>query len=217
MRQWATGGERTIALRPRTENNARGRGKGRGRQSDQAAHPPSQALTGGQDDLLMQTARLALSTARQTRLLSAIVSRTLTVPDTSRIATALTTIARQEQRQGDDLMAYLWGLLILAIIDLSPDGLPQESLQPIRLHAEQCTTLASVRDSVLECQTYRTWSGDSNNIRLVVTVDLQEICMCVIRVLVSLGARMRYGPAPRGPLERAVSSSLQTRQQFIPQ
>ena len=202
MRQWAPNAERGLILRPRVDdgNRTRGRGRGRARQPDQAATQTGPRLQEA-DDLLCQTARLALSTARQTRMLTAIVSRTITVPDGTQISPALQQIARQELPPSDDQPAYTWGLLVLALVDLQGDDLPSEPQQRIRDHAERSTTITAVRDYILDCQIYRTWSGDCTNLRVAVANELQEILLSIMRMLIHLGGRLRYGPPPRGPLE----------------
>ena len=208
MRQWAANPERGLTLRPRVEGGNRARGKGSGHNHDQPAARTSTRLHGA-DELLCQTARLALSTARQARMLTAIVSRTITMPDGTKISAALLQITRQDLMPSEDQPAYMWGLLMLALADLHQEGLPADSYQCILDHAEHSTTIATVREHILDCQIYRVWSGDATNIRVAVANELQGVLLAAIRILVHLGGRLRYGPPPRGPLERAVSSALQ--------
>ena len=169
MRQWAANPERGLTLRPRVEGGNRARGKGSGHNHDQPAARTSTRLHGA-DELLCQTARLALSTARQARMLTAIVSRTITMPDGAKISALQ--ITRQDLMPSEDQPAYMWGLLMLALADLHQEGLPADSYQCI-------------------------------------ANELQGVLLAAIRILVHVGGRLRYGPPPRGPLERAVSSALQ--------
>ena len=97
---------------------------------------------------------------------------------------------------------------MLALVDLQGDDLPSEPQQRIRDHAERSTTITAVRDYILDFQIYRTWSGDCTNLRLAVANELQEILLSIMRMLIHLGGRLRYGPPPRGPLERSVTSAL---------
>jgi hypothetical protein len=49
---------------------------------------------------------------------------------------------------------------------------------------------------------------DSTNLRISTSYDFQELTMLVTRILTIGGASIRFGPPPRGPLERAASNSL---------
>ena len=59
-------------------------------------------------------------------MLTAIVSRTITMPDGTKISTALLQITRQDLMPSEDQPAYMWGLLMLALADLHQEGLPAD-------------------------------------------------------------------------------------------
>ena len=64
------------------------------------------------------------------------------------------------------------------------------------------------RSIVLECDVRTTFSGDTINVKYATTEELRDVTVALTRRLVALGAKVLYGAAPRGPLERAVASSL---------
>ena len=162
-------------------------------------------------DLLLSTAKLALSTARQVRQLTSAVMRTLSVPLTSPVGTKLQEKAGRDQPWREDQILYTWGLVVLLICALPDTGLPMESLMPLRAHASACNSMDAIRPYVLECDVRTTFNGDAINVRFATTEELRDIAAALTRLLVALGAKVLYGAAPRGPLERAVAASLAVR------
>ena len=75
-------------------------------------------------DLMTSTARLALHTARQARVLSSVVQRTAVLPDGSRLAESLQAIAKRVPQYGDDAVATTWALAVLAFLDSMDEKYP---------------------------------------------------------------------------------------------
>ena len=212
MRQWAgvAASARAVALRPRT-TSGRAEAKSRAaRNAPNSQHQNAEHLV-ADDALLLHTARLALSTARQMRQLSSVVSQTVGVPDTSRFAEGFKVIAQRDLPWTDDGLLHTWAMAITTMVDVGEEGQVAEHFRLQRVHLDACTSPALIREHVLECQVHRCWSGDCTNLRFAVTPELREVAQCVCRMLVAGGGRVRYGAAPRGPLERAVASSLTAR------
>ena len=209
MKQWAglSASARAVALRPRIEN---GRGGTRGRGSRNAADPQQKGVASSvaEDALLLSTAKLALSTARQVRQLSAVVTQCVAIPDGSRFAEGFKVIAQRDLPWMEDAQLHTWALIMATILDSGEEGQAADDLRVVRAHQESAVSAAMLRGHVLDCQASRTWSGDCTNLRFAVSTELREVAQCVSRLLVAGGGRIRYGAAPRGPLERAVASSL---------
>ena len=205
MKQWATNGERAVALRARKEPRA------------QQRHPTGMQGTNGEQrqpegDLLTTTARLALQTARQVRMLTSVVLRTITVPDSSRLAQQLGAIARRTLQYTEDAQAVTWALVVLALLEMAEESTTQEPLRMLREHAAACCSSAALKDSILECSVARTWAGNATNVRIAVAPEMNALANAAVRVMVAEGSTIRYGPAPRGPLERDTAALLSIRQ-----
>ena len=205
MKQWASNSERAVALRARKEPRA------------QQRHSTGPQGTSGEQrlpdgDLLTSTARLALQTARQVRMLTTVILRTIRVPDSSKLAQQLGVIARRMPQYTEDAQAVTWALMVLALLEVTEESTTQEPLRMLREHAAACCSSAALKDSILECSVARTWAGNATNVRIAVAPEMTTLANAAARVMVAAGGMIRYGPAPRGPLERNAAALLNTRQ-----
>ena len=114
MKQWANNSERAVALRARKEPRAQQRHS----TGTQGANGEQRQPEG---DLLTSTARLALQTARQVRMLTSVVLRTIPVPDSSRLAQQLGAIARRTPQYMEDAQAVTWALTVLALLEVTEE------------------------------------------------------------------------------------------------
>jgi hypothetical protein len=110
-------------------------------------------------ELLEPTARLSLATARQVRSLCSIACRTSLIADATPYGCAIATIANHEKEYADNSLALTWALIMLAISELPPAGVPSEITDTIRDHIHCCTCADQLKDHVWECQLARAWSG----------------------------------------------------------
>ena len=120
-------------------------------------------------------------------------------------------VARREQQVSEDSTAITWAMMIPALFASADDNLPTQHVNTLRDHAERCTAAACVRDWIHECMVVRVWAGDATLLRMAVEPELQSIANAVLRICVAMGGQVKYGPAPRGPLERQVSTLLAQR------
>ena len=90
-------------------------------------------------------------------------------------------------------------------------SIPPEQMRVLREHADACSSPLLLRDFVHDCSILRTWKGDATLIRLTVSPELQAVASCLLRLCVKFGGVIKYGPPPRGPLERATAQLLQQR------
>ena len=105
--------------------------------------------------------------------------------------------------------ANVWAQIMLVICELPLVDMPCNATDVIRTHVHHCTSAEQLQDHVWECQLVRTWAGTATIWKLSTSTDLQPVASAADRILVCSGAHMKYGPAPRGPLERATASALQ--------
>ena len=108
----------------------------------------------------------------------------------------------------DEDTARTWALLVLAILDAADESTPIDPLRVLQEHANHCTAPSALRDLIYECSVIRTWAGNACLIRLAVSAEMQQVAAAAWRLCVAFGGLVKYGPAPRGPLERAASSLL---------
>ena len=113
MNGWVLGGDRATAARPRRQDTqlakastARARGNG-----SQQGLPTQQRLAS--DNILTNTAKLALSTAKQVRQLTCAVRRTLSIPTASPLGPKFQVIPARDLPWRDDQLLYTWGILSL--------------------------------------------------------------------------------------------------------
>ena len=124
------------------------------------------------------------------------------------MGTKLQEIAGRDQPWREDQILYSWGLVILLICELPDTGLPMEPLTSLRAHASACHSMGAIRPFFLECDVRTTFNGDAINVRYATTEEMRDVAVAMTRLLVTLGAKVLYSAAPRGPLERAVAASL---------
>ena len=203
MQQWAKTPERALTVRARKDRRMNERETTL--MSQQGQHPREGQL---QAELLMQTTKLALATARQVRQLQATLLRTVSVPDACHFGSGFSTLARQDRPWSENYHAYQWAQIMLLITENPPTGATEEMLSSLRTHASSCNSPEQLKEHILECTVSRTWAGDCTNLRIATSHDFQELTMLTTRLLTMGGASIRFGPPPRGPLERAASNSL---------
>ena len=128
MQQWAVDADRAAALRPRREPNRGGTQRG------QVSLLPRAAQTQNVDhDLLLATAKLALTTARHQRALSGQMTRTYSIPDASRHGQAFATMARIECAWSEKSLVLAWGQILL-LVTSQPPGLPADAVRVLMAH-----------------------------------------------------------------------------------
>ena len=174
-------------------------------------HSAHTARTSGpphSEDLLHATARLSLHTARRVRLLSAVVLRTLLIPDNSSAGPSIKNIATQEKQYSDLEACYTWAQLLLAVLALPASTLPVESTRLLAEHAASNTRPDQMQLHLAECSVTRTYSGDASIVRMAGDATLQGALQALSRCLIASGAQLRLGPAPRSTEERAVTAAL---------
>ena len=146
MKGWVTSSDRAVVVRARKQDN---RGSKAHQPSAGAKAEPARAARIERDeDLLMATARLSLSSARQLRTLTGILLRTVTIPDGTKFGTRLAELARQEKPWHENNLVIVWGSVILMIADAMDDGLPPDCLKVIREHAAAAATPAALREHI---------------------------------------------------------------------
>ena len=93
-----------------------------------------------QAELLVQTTKLALATARQMRQLQATLLRTMSIPDACHYGSGFSTLARQERPWSENYHAYQWAQAVLLLTEYPPTGATGEMLSPLRKHAGSCNS-----------------------------------------------------------------------------
>ena len=94
-------------------------------------------------DLMIQTAKLALATARQVQQLQAAVLRTISIPDSRHYGVGLTIIARQDHPYSENSHAMVWAQLILLLTETPPLGAVNAQLQHLCTHVVVVCTFRS--------------------------------------------------------------------------
>ena len=84
----------------------------------------------------------------------------------------------------------------------------EEITKPLHDNVANCATPDQLKDHIMECTLIRTWQGDSTLIRLATSSELRELCSIAVKLIVLAGGQVRYGPPPRGPMERATAACL---------
>ena len=159
-------------------------------------------------ELAVNTAKLALTTAKQLRHLQATILRTLTVPDSTVYGPGLSALASTERGYNENAHAFAWAQLLLVLIDTHGVKAGEEITKPLHDHVANCATPDQLKDHIMECTLIRTWQGDSTLIRLATSSELRELCSIAVKLIVLAGGQVRYGPPPRGPMERATAACL---------
>ena len=224
MRQWANGAERETAQRPRRDRQLQpGRPRAAAQQSvapasqmgammphNNAARPATTGVhpEASYHELALNTAKLALTTAKQLRHLQATILRTLTVPDSTVYGPGLSALASTERGYNENAHAFAWAQLLLVLIDTHGVKAGEEITKPLHDHVANCATPDQLKDHIMECTLIRTWQGDSTLIRLATSSELRELCSIAVKLIVLAGGQVRYGPPPRGPMERATAACL---------
>ena len=210
MNGWVLGGDRATAVRPRRQDTqlakastVRARGKG-SQQGSSQQRPAS-------DNILINTAKLALSTAKQVRQLTCAVMRTLSIPTASPLGPKFQAIAARDLPWREDQLLYTWGLLITTLCEAPDSGTVSDALACLRAHAISCHSPDALRPYVLACDVRTTFNGDTVNIKFATTSELHVVEVALTRQLITVGGHILYGAAPRGPLERAVAAGLTSR------
>jgi hypothetical protein len=201
LNQWAVPPDRMQTVRPR-----------RAGAKTSAINAPPLALHDKQStstDLLLATSRLTLQNARQLRQLSATILRTITIPDSSQYGQPLGSLARKENAYHEQAMIFMWANIMLIIIEHPPEGAPVEATRFLQEHVNSCNNPEFLKYAVLECSLSRTWQGDSTILKVAVAPSLHTVLNSLTQLLVAAGAHMRFGPPPKGPLERAATTALQ--------
>ena len=156
MDTWAHGRERAAAVRPRrgAQEHPQGTAVIAVAVSPATQHraPRSGPGVGGDDRALLHaTARVAVETARNVRMLTAIAVRTVSVPDTAAFGAQMRGLAEQPRTYSEHESAYVWAQLVL----IAPAAVAVDSGEvghvPVRAHAAQCTQPEVLRDFLQEC------------------------------------------------------------------
>ena len=114
----------------------------------------------------------------------------------------------REKTYNDQMTVLMWAHILLIVTTNPHEGAPVDALRQLQEHVQSCTSPEQLREAILECDLSRTHSGDTANIKIAVTPALHPILNSLIRILVATGGNMRFGPPPRGPLERAAAAAL---------
>ena len=214
MESWAGHHERAIVLRPRRESATANMGTSQHQngtqQTSRRNKKPAQqdaSLADGAD-LLHSTAKLALETARKLRCLSAVVVRTVAIPDSTPCGQKARILAEQARSYIETEHAYAWAQLVLIVLAAPSERMPAEALAVLRQHATASTSAAGLTDHVGECTLTRCYDGQWTNLRLVTDSELSTVTRALLQCLVGLGCGVRFGAAPRSTNERNVSHAL---------
>jgi hypothetical protein len=150
MKAWAGRTEREQAQRPKLGQA----GKGRGHQRAIAQSAEMQTVdlhrhaSNSQDDLLKNTAKLALATARQVRCLTGIATKTISIPDTSLFGPSIAAIARKDHPLSENMLSHTWAQVIVAVTDNATDALPADVMQILHNHVRNCAGPEILRDLI---------------------------------------------------------------------
>jgi hypothetical protein len=136
------------------------------------------------------------------------MARTLVCPDNTLLGPGLKQLASVPLAWHEHKLAFAWAKLVLLLLQSPPEGPEQPDLQPLRVLAETCSQPYQLKYAVLECSFHRSWSGDSTVVKLVVTPDLHELMLLIVRTIVLRGSSLKFGAPPKGPLERAAQTAL---------
>lgn len=209
MKSWAQSQDRALAIRQRRGSNQPTRGANQHAHSSQPPPAFPQTATLQLTDMLQATTRLALQTARQVRVLQGQATRTILYKDSGLLGHALQTLASPTKGWHENNAAFMWARLILLIIEHIPDAENQAVCTLLKQHADAFNQVEQLRDLILECSVHRAWNGESTIIRLATCPDLLNIERAITSTLVAHGGEVKFGPPPKGPLERAASSALE--------
>eukprot|EP00930_Biecheleria_cincta_P020152 TRINITY_DN15219_c0_g1_i1.p1 TRINITY_DN15219_c0_g1~~TRINITY_DN15219_c0_g1_i1.p1 ORF type:complete len:146 (+),score=17.57 TRINITY_DN15219_c0_g1_i1:331-768(+) len=140
------------------------------------------------------------------RLLFAQAVIALFVPS-SRLTTAMENVVSEDPSQPELDHVQRWGELVLAPLD--EPRIPDEIKQQLLTHWGSCPDRRELLPYVKLC-TSSPFARDSDmhRVQLQVTSEFQHLATSLIKALVSLGATMQFGPAPRSNLEHLTQDAL---------
>ena len=167
----------------------------------------------------MNVARLSLSMANSIREVRAAVTRTWTMPILAPLAVAAReagvayATAAREQRAAAPPFVYIFAALVLSA--LSSDLLSPDQRAALEVCASSCDSPNQLLGHVQICKLSRCWDRSSARLEICVGDKLRSVLDALASLIAAQGGQERFGPAPRGPLERAVQEHVAPREQRL--
>eukprot|EP00931_Biecheleriopsis_adriatica_P074860 TRINITY_DN48841_c0_g1_i1.p1 TRINITY_DN48841_c0_g1~~TRINITY_DN48841_c0_g1_i1.p1 ORF type:complete len:219 (-),score=32.85 TRINITY_DN48841_c0_g1_i1:137-793(-) len=217
MESWASSFPTSTAAASTGGNGNKGKSKGKGKLIDDRPDFEKRRKTfagkiqGGQSQLLSYTASLCLQNSRQIRELFANAQRAALAK--GKLAEALLFIAsicdeRSFDHQSDRVR---WAKLVIFLS--SNEEVPSHIRQVLSAHKDAISSEQELTGLVHRCLVQPCYE-DRKQLKSVVNVnpEIEHVAKAVFQALTSLGAEVRFNPAPRTFLERQVGDALRSMQ-----
>lgn len=163
----------------------------------------------GLDEVVAATARLALTSEKEVRLLKGWVQKTTLLPEGSlhrRLSEAGVVLMRDEPWSDEHAPARVWARLVLAAMEEA--AAPTEAREVLAAHVAAMRGEADLVSLVQETRVVKTHEGTQLKLQFVVEPELQNVARALCRVLLAAGGTLKNGPAPPGPQARALKGAL---------
>ncbi|CAE8634421.1 unnamed protein product [Polarella glacialis] len=165
--------------------------------------------------IIRDVGRLALSTAAQMRAVRAAALRTFILPAASTIAIAVRKAGADfsksvSERNGTQTLPPPHILAAQAILTSIRDDpkIPGDIKTVTNAFLARGLTANEIGRVIRVCRSSKCFQRDWVRIELHLSSEISLVFEAVASAILAVGGRECYGDAPRGPLERAVSESL---------
>ena len=168
-----------------------------------------------QDQLLKAVAKLTLRNAQACRNMESTVFITYILPKAGTYSAAGTeagqlyaqrTRAAGKNHTLGQPSSWLWAALMKVLAD--DENINAEKRQQVKSYCDAVSDPSSLSQTVLYCRISKVYDQTKVRLQVAVTPDLQEILLELQRRLEASGGERKFGPAPRGALERHVQELL---------
>ena len=167
------------------------------------------------EQLLTAVARLTLKNAQTCRNLESSVFVTYILAKDSTYAQTATaagqpyaqrTRAAGKSHNLGQPSSWVWAALTQAV--LRDESVSEEKRSVIKQHCDGATDPAALCNQVLYCRLSKVYDQHKVRLQIAVTSQLTDILIIVQEAVESGGGERKFGPAPRGALERQIQEFL---------
>ena len=168
-----------------------------------------------QEQLLKAVAKLTLRNAQACRNMESTVFVTYILPKAGTYSTAGTeagqlyaqrTRAAGKNHTLGQPSSWLWAAFMKVLA--TDENISAEKRQQVKSYCDEVTDPCSLSQTVLYCRLSKVYDQSKVRLQVAVTPELQEFLTELQRGLEASGGERKFGPPPRGALERHVQELL---------
>ncbi|CAE8594274.1 unnamed protein product [Polarella glacialis] len=205
MEQWLAKSTSVQAKKDVTMSKGKGRGVAKEPQQKRLRAERDAETSAGVTEAIPAIGELSLETARNSRMHSGGLFRTLLLPVVQGLELPVRITAEATGTDPGLEHCKVWAALILSLVNLS---VPAE-LQSAQLVLK---TLASAeqewQNKVHFCRVCKTYDQKKLKVQFSVDSQLDPAAAAVARILVAQGGELMFGPPPRSARERKVAGIM---------